>query len=780
MTEEFITLVIIIAVLSFFSAPVSLILSIIAMTKVNRLLREYESSQKPDKDVLPKSEPIRTKVEPAPQLPALKPESPKPEQKSEPVEPQIDLNRLTPLHIDKELRDKSALELQIGTRWILIAGVITVIVGVCFFLKYAYDNFSLGPIGKITAAALSGLAALIIGEVSRRRGYDLVAKGVTALGFAILYATVFSAYMLFALIDSPTAFGFSILLTAAAMLYAVKLDEVLIAILSLVGAFLTPVLVSTGENLPVPLFSYLLILGLGTMSCAYFRKWKSINLISFVGTFILYTGWFETFFRGSLHSGGVPEQMPIAIGCLCVFFAVYLIAPLLYGLVHKTKAMKQDVVLVVIDALVSFYYLWTVLYQDYRVWLAVSSVLLSGIFLTLLIIVSKRCREDDDLKLVLLAIGLFFITIALPLYFRMRFLVMAWTFEAVALLIISIRYKSELMRIASFIVLALSIGQLIKTLPLHDSSFTLFLNPDFGLFVFVAAAAYICHLICRCSRILDERTKHIAPPLLYILSVVLLLSAALMEWWCHCRYNIGGNIVGDILFMRGVIVSFVLAWLILSIKPPSPQGILPPTAALIVAGVSSVFIAVGFWDIYHAPFIIFLNIDFLFAVIFTAGLFADSFFIFKRKKEDKNMKDLSMTLAFMGIIVLWILLNAQIYSYWYWQGRADLTLTSWRFLSHMYISVLWAVYGAVLMIVGFWKNIKVLRYMALVQFAILLVKVFIFDMGTVKSVYRITAFLATGVTLVGISYIYQYVRKKGFFGGLSTEATMKESSDDRS
>ena len=81
----------------------------------------------------------------------------------------------------------------------------------------------------------------------------------------------------------------------------------------------------------------------------------------------------------------------------------------------------------------------------------------------------------------------------------------------------------------------------------------------------------------------------------------------------------------------------------------------------------------------------------------------------------------------------------------------------------MYISVMWAVYGAALMTVGFWRKNKILRYIAIGLFALLLVKVFILDTKTVKSVYRIAAFLATGVTLVGVSYLYQFLRKKGFF-----------------
>ena len=73
------------------------------------------------------------------------------------------------------------------------------------------------------------------------------------------------------------------------------------------------------------------------------------------------------------------------------------------------------------------------------------------------------------------------------------------------------------------------------------------------------------------------------------------------------------------------------------------------------------------------------------------------------------------------------------------------------------------------MAVGFWRKSKLLRYIALGLFALLLVKVFIWDTKNVKNVYRIAAFLATGVTLVGVSYLYQFLRKKGFFEAMLGE-----------
>ena len=307
--DEFFILLIVLAIGLVLAGPAALIISIIALNKTKELFRQIQK-----KGVFAAEPRVR---EPG--------EVPKPKEivmTPPPDRERLEAKKETPLpqvgeipEIKKEaigISKTDTLEQRIGTRWVLIAGVITVIVGVGFFLKYAYDNDIVGPLGRVVITTVSGLVALCVGEITRKHGYDIVAKAVTALGFAILYAATFSAYRFYGLIDSIPAFVLAILITLAAMLYAVSLNEILIAVLSLIGGFLTPVLVSTGENMPVPLFAYVLVLGIGAMLCAYYRKWRAVNLIAFAGTFGLYTGWFEKFFRPVMGTTEkVPEQMAI-------------------------------------------------------------------------------------------------------------------------------------------------------------------------------------------------------------------------------------------------------------------------------------------------------------------------------------------------------------------------------------------------------------------------------------------------------------------------------------
>jgi uncharacterized membrane protein len=150
-----------------------------------------------------------------------------------------------PISAPKHKPDKPAvlLEQKIGTQWILVAGIISVLVGVAFLLKYAVENFTITPIMRVVGVAVAGLVCLAVGEITRRRSYEVVAKGVAALGFALLYAAVFAAYQIHHMIDMLPAFLLATAITASAMAYAAVLDEVIIAFVSLLGGFGTPALV---------------------------------------------------------------------------------------------------------------------------------------------------------------------------------------------------------------------------------------------------------------------------------------------------------------------------------------------------------------------------------------------------------------------------------------------------------------------------------------------------------------------------------------------------------
>jgi uncharacterized membrane protein len=258
---------------------------------------------------------------------------------------------------------------------------------------------------------------------------------------------------------------------------------------------------------------------------------------------------------------------------------------------------------------------------------------------------------------------------------------------------------------------------------------------------------------------------------LYAATSLLLMAAVAMEWWWHCDYNIQENAVGNRHFLKGMVIIFTVFPLLLLVRPICPRGVLCRILATVLASVGAIFTMAEFMEFYEDRFVIFANVDFVIVLVFVAGLFVGARLLKHAAEKQEYSIPFSTIFALAGIFVLWVLLTEEIYLYWYCRNRFAQPLANWKFLSHMYISVMWAVYGAILMIVGFWQRVRILRYVALGLFVLLLAKVFILDTSTVKSVYRIAAFLATGVTLVGVSYLYQFLKKRGFFEAVLAEGS---------
>ena len=920
---------IVLAVIFLLLGPVGLILGCVALSRISRLQevidslkRQLDRQTSADRRTADKAKPVAPPTKKA-ALPAQTAEDlttveqliSRKEIKSAPTPQRREAMSPRPHAVAEQVARKeepvapakAALEERIGTRWVLIAGIITVIVAAAFFLKYAWENWSISDAAKVIAVAVCGVIALALGEITRRRSYDIVAKGVTALGFALLYTAVFAACSLYDLIGVYYAFGIAIAITAAAMAWAVVLDEVLLAFLSLLGGYLTPLILSTGRNLPTPLFSYVLVLSVGAMLCAWYRGWRTVNILAYLGTYALYALWYEKFFRGAVDlADGMSKQAWIAVGWLGVFFVIYLVMPILHGLTKKVKAHKEDVVCILGNTLVVLFYLWNTLYADQRIGLGCCAVLMCAAHFAMTAITFLRCPEDTDLRAMLLSLGLFLLTIAVPLYLKFNALAMAWAAQCVLLAFIGLRYRSVITQVFAAAAVVCACANLILRLPMHSDDFRLILNPTFGTWCFAAAAVYIGHLLYRFRAKSPNETYGVIAQIVYALAGALLLAACTMEWYLHVQHNLPGvyfgNVVkGHLVIVTGMVLLFVVRpvcpagaireslsivliavgsvymllvlsllhnrefvifanrdflillpfiavvivchliyrftcnepsdsrgvtsqllygllaatvfgalsaewyfnclynagpsstiafptsvflqgltlvlgfiFLIFVIRPLCPKGSIRHFFALALAAAGAFYITIAFGFLHDDSFKIFANVEFIVAISFVAALFLAAWLL--KKQQDTLLDGFNLSLAFSltAVLVLWILVTEEVWFYWSCRHLYTAPTPNWRFAAFMYISIAWALYGAAMMIAGFALRARIIRYLALALFALLLAKVFIVDMAKISPVYRIAAFFATGITLVGVSYLYQYLNKKGFFGSLLPEKGIDE------
>jgi uncharacterized membrane protein len=198
-----------------------------------------------------------------------------------------------------------------------IAGIALVLAAI-FFFRYTLDRGWLAPPVRVAIGIVVGTALIVVCELRAARRYRITANALDAAAIAILFSTFFAAHALWDLIPSSATFALLIVVTVLAVLLSIRHDSIFIAILGLIGGFATPALLSTGENQPIPLFTYLLLLNIGLAWVAIRMKWPVLTLLTLVLTTAYQWGWVVRFLSTS--------DLRLAMGIFLVFAVTSFVA----------------------------------------------------------------------------------------------------------------------------------------------------------------------------------------------------------------------------------------------------------------------------------------------------------------------------------------------------------------------------------------------------------------------------------------------------------------------
>ncbi len=184
-----------------------------------------------------------------------------------------------------------ALETQFGLNWLNRIAIITLLFGVGFCFKYAVDNQWIGPGMRVALGIAAATFSLFLGEWMSLRNQKVFAQGMTGLGLALLYLSFYATFGFYHLLPQSVAFLLMALTTLAAGGLALHYSSPAVAVLGLLGGYLTPVLLSTGEDHPWVLFGYVFLLNLGGLSLVRARRWLPLESLCMIATFLLYAAW---------------------------------------------------------------------------------------------------------------------------------------------------------------------------------------------------------------------------------------------------------------------------------------------------------------------------------------------------------------------------------------------------------------------------------------------------------------------------------------------------------
>ncbi|MEZ5558101.1 MAG: DUF2339 domain-containing protein [Pseudomonadales bacterium] len=373
-----------------------------------------------------------------------------------------------------------ALSFFTGGNPVVRIGVVVLFFGVAFLLRYAFERDLLPIELRLAGSAAGGIALAAIGWRLRQRRdtYGLVLQGA---GVGLLYLTVFAAARLYDLVPLPAAFVMLVVLVAASSLLAVLQNAQALAIFSMAGGFLAPVLISTGAGSHVALFSYYALLNAGILVIAWYRAWRWLNWVGFVFTFAIGATWGYQYYR--------PEFFATTEPFLVLFFAYYLGVSVLFAR-HREVDLKGlvDGTLVFGTPIVAFA-LQAALVADMPFGLAYSALAAAAVYLALVFWLRRRGDFSNLLGRSFLALAIVFATLAIPFAFdNQRWTGAIWALEGAGLLWVGLRQRQLLPRVAGMLLQLAAAVAFLGDLLLSGHDDRLFFNSGFLGAVLIALA----------------------------------------------------------------------------------------------------------------------------------------------------------------------------------------------------------------------------------------------------------------------------------------------------
>lgn len=396
----------------------------------------------------------------------------------------------------------SGMEVRLGQKWLLIIGLVTMVFGVGYFLKYSFEQGWIGPAGRVAMAYAWGISFLLAGN-RFRKSYETYGLYMIGGGIAILYFSTFAAFQLYHLLGQTPAFAVMVLVTALACALAVVYDSLWLSVLGLVGGFLTPVLLSTGQDNQVALMTYMTILDLGILGIAFYKKWDLLTIFGFIFTYMLYGAWYMA------HYG--PQKFWPAIIFLNVFYLIYSIAPFAYQLLRKAEGRLEGFILITPNSFIAFGLSYAMVKAQYSLqWVSVVSISYAVIFLLMASYLVKRGMQDQAAFAALVGKAALFLIITVPLIFSRHWITVFWAAQALVLLWMGIHIGRRTLSGGAYLLLALAVAKFlfydyeeVFRFSLHTGAireaYTYLLAERYATSVFVCLALYGFGMLLRRS-----------------------------------------------------------------------------------------------------------------------------------------------------------------------------------------------------------------------------------------------------------------------------------------
>jgi uncharacterized membrane protein len=659
------------------------------------------------------------------------------------------------------------LEQLIGGSLFNWLGIIAVSLTVGFFLKYAFDNDWIGQRGQVLLGALAGSGILFAAERLRARGYRNYAYVLSGGGILILYLTVYAARVFYELVGIMPAFLLMIAVTTTAVLLAARYDAYAIAVLGLIGGFMTPALLSTKVDNQIGLFGYVALLDAGVLALAYFKRWRSLNHLAFVATVLTFCVWSLDYYE--------DWKLWRTLFFLILFFLMFNALGVVYNVVRQRPARWFDISLIISNATLFFAASYALLADAHHSMLGSYALVWSAFYVLLFYFAYQRHRADRLLTLSYLGTAVTFFTLAAAIQLDQQWVTIVWAMEALMLTWIGLRSDTDAPRYVALPVFAFATfrwfaSDLFESAYRAGEQFVPLLNRRaVSAAALVAALGGAVWLYRRAGERVARSERETIGAVLILAANVLALTLLSVDASDYFNARLAFVNADDPLAGRAVENArqftltvlwafYALCALVVGTKRDVPALRYGALAWLAVTGVKIIAFDAGFYNAaWHLPLV---NQTFAAFVAFVAALwYAARLYTRSGKIDEAERRTVVNVVVVAANLYAIAALSLEATGYFEKLIRAgalaDADTRDLRLAQGLSLSLVWTLYGGGMLLYGHRRANRPLRIMALLLLTATAFKVFFLDLAALEKFYRIVSFLVLGAILLAVSFLYQ-------------------------
>tara|TARA_B100000029_G_scaffold255462_1_gene252225 strand:+ start:6064 stop:9327 length:3264 start_codon:yes stop_codon:yes gene_type:complete len=401
------------------------------------------------------------------------------------AEENVPLEEPVPTEPISAVRQSKSFKLDsiLGRNWLAGIGIVSIIIGVIFLATLSEVIFILIP-------PILSVSFLILSELWKTK-YPKFAQALGGGGIGILYAYSWLYWK-----EPVIPIIITLITSALAAILALRHNSSYIAILGMVGAFLTPNILNIQKinfGLELGVIIYIIAVNISVIALATFKTWRWFTLIALIGTLLTFYSWYDQ----------IGIDLPIIQSqiSLTILFLIFIAATTLFHLIWKKASTEFDYILIVINALGYLLLSYLIMYDNLTEWMGLFTLAVASVYLAISIISYFRIDRHNHLTLMSIGLTVTLLTTAIAVQFgdEHQWRTVFWSVQAAVLMFLATKLSMKPLKLLSLIILGLTVvsiiaGDSFKALTLEYPER---LNPYLASYILTIAAflasAYISH-----------------------------------------------------------------------------------------------------------------------------------------------------------------------------------------------------------------------------------------------------------------------------------------------